>query len=120
MIVAADPPTPGFTLDPDAIAPAEPEISRASDSTLSGQSIREALRAHFRALRLCFDHANAPLPHEGHPTYRFTIGADGAVISTAIQGFGADVDTCLAAEMKRVTFPPGPTPVEVSYPWTFR
>ncbi|HEY4059804.1 MAG TPA: hypothetical protein VGM39_24485 [Kofleriaceae bacterium] len=122
-------PVPGFTLDADAIdlhahdpverqAP-EPQGEVTPDpaaGALTGETLSAAIRNRYRAFLACdgLRQTDAPIA-QGVPVLSFTIDEHGVVTSTTISGFSPAVDTCLANEIRRTKFPPGPA--KVSYPF---
>lgn len=90
---------------------------------LDKASIRREIRAHLKAVRLCYEERLIDEPAlQGTTMVTFAIGPDGRVTSATGAGFDGRVDACVADVIKRIPFPApdGGATVNVSYPFTFK
>jgi len=89
--------------------------------TLEKIAIRNGIKQHFEGIRKCYDKMlESQSTIEGGITATFTIEPDGHVSESTATGFDPTVASCIAAEIKTITFPAAPEKTVVNYPFNFR
>lgn len=104
---------------------ADAEETRRQKGTLNRDALQGTVRAHLPEVKFCFQRElqqDANL--SGRVFIRFTVAANGAVTAADVESStveSAAVEGCLAAAVRRWTFPhpSGDGPATTSYPFTF-
>ena len=120
-------PSEASTVDGDASALAEPELSTTAElpGTLARESIREVVRRNWNQVRFCYEQTlSADVPaRSGQVVVSFVIGESGAVESAEIASStlgSATVESCIVARVSGWTFSaPRGGRVVVRYPFVF-
>jgi hypothetical protein len=124
----APPPQPPSQLlpsaSPEPVVEREPEPEpiaiAGSAGDLDARAIEGAIRPHAGELQQCWDaRPSEPVHAHAVPTIEFTIGADGRVTTVTIDGFGKQVDDCVARVIETTRFPASHGVTRVSYPFVF-
>ncbi|MGE5181531.1 MAG: AgmX/PglI C-terminal domain-containing protein [Acidobacteriota bacterium] len=111
--VSRDPPGPEATMSLGA-----PSVNGDLDTAI----VRRYIKRSYGKLMYCYEKARPADPKlHGTMNAAFTIGANGAVKSSAAGGVSAEVAACVADEIKSIEFPKPRTAgdVDVCYPLTF-
>ncbi len=101
-----------------ATATAQAEAPRPLDK----DAIRKAVSPHVSELQTCYEKHLVKNPGAaGRVTAKIAIGIDGRVASVTATGIHANVEACVAKQIKAWTFPAhaGPNAVEINYPFEF-
>ncbi len=126
--VILDDPEPPSKPAKDASAMNQPTIldrSAVVVGAIDKEDIREVMRRAQPTIRFCYEKSLINDPKlEGRATVKFTIGADGSVVSAAIEGSDlgdGPLEQCLTRAIMRLKFPSprGGGMVIVSYPFNF-
>ena len=114
----------GTTAARNAPAPDVRLGDSATMGALSREVVRRAVTQHRSQIRLCYDSALRADPGlNGRVTVRFQIAPEGNVTSAeAIDNTtgNAAVGTCIAAVVRRISFPQGTGNTTVSYPFALQ
>ncbi len=89
---------------------------------LDAKVVNSLVKRNAGKLLACYTKALAKTPDlQGTVTATFTIGSDGAVLETAANGLGEQVETCVAATITPIKFPKrkDDQTTEVTYPLVF-
>ena len=90
---------------------------------LTREDIRRVVTRNRHQVRFCYEQELQSRPDlAGRITVRWTITAEGRVMSSAVQAsdmHNADVEQCVASAVARWVFPSSESPTAVSYPFVF-
>jgi len=96
--------------------------AHAEAPVLDREAIRTAVAPHIDELRACYEGYVAKHPEaKGRVMAKIEIATDGKVAATSAKGIHADVETCIAGQIKAWKFPAhkGPAAVTINYPFDF-
>ncbi len=97
-------------------------VTPARAESIDRESIRKVVAAHTGELQACYEAHLAKHPDAtGRVVAKISIATDGHVSTVKATGIHADVETCIAKQIKTWKFAThkGPAPVQISYPFDF-
>ncbi len=106
--------------------PPKREVVPPDEGRLERAMIRRVIARNRHGVRHCYERALQHRPGlEGRVAVTFVVGPDGRVLVARVKDSGIgdrDVERCLLARVRRLTFPArkGRSVVEVTYPFLFR